>query len=323
MIKIILFIFSTRYLRSRHLFRYLVKFNNVWRRKYGQVINFDEKRFEKSNWISSWVDRESGHHDKSIELIVVATYKDFDILVHSVDHALKALKKFQAGGVRIIVPKRDFNKCRSLFPANNEKIRIIDETTIVSRDQFNSLTRCFGMRDTWVLQQLLKMRAVMNSTADAVLVLDSDTLLLRKRPWFDQQGKQILMPSFEFNPPYYVFLNKLISCKVIPENTFVSHHMIMQPKILIKILNDLNLLNLDDFIEYCCMHSDKTAPSPICIEYELYGQYLASTNKQDVFLAQWANATIPKRFSRLILNSKLLRYILSCLFNSISFHSWS
>ncbi len=323
LIKIILFLFSSRYFRSRHLFRYLVKLNNVWNRKFGQVINFDEKRFENSNWISSSVDRKSGYHDKSIELIIVATSKDFDILVHSVNYALKALSDFKSGGVRIVVPKLDIDQCKKMFVSNKEKIKIIDENTIVSSDQFNSLTRCFGTRDTWVLQQILKLQAVINSTADAVLVLDSDTILLRKRPWFDKQGRQVLMPSFEFNPPYYIFLNKLITCKVIPENTFVTHHMIMQPKILNKILSDLNLLNINSLIDYCCIHSDKTTPSPICIEYEIYGQYLALRNREAIFLAQWANATIPKKFSELILKSKVLRYVFSHLFNSISFHSWS
>lgn len=292
-------------------------------RSNSQTLNFDEKRFERANWISSSIDRKAGEKDKSIELIVVSTSKDFDILVHSVNYAIKALSEYKYGGVRIIVPKRDLDECTKLFSGDNQKIKIIDETTIISSDQINFLSQNFGTRYTWILQQLLKMQATLNSTADAVLILDSDTLLLRKRPWFDQQGKQILTPSFEFNPPYYIFLNKTISSKVIPDYSFVSHHMIIQPKILKQIMIEINMPDLNQFLEYCCLHSDKSSSSPICIEYELYAQYITSRKPKCVFFARWANATIPKKYSRLIINSKILRFIFSHTFNSISFHSWS
>ena len=323
MIDFVVFIFTSRYLLSRYIFRNLVNLAKFLQRRDIQILNFDEKRFERANWISSSIDRKAGQKDKSIELIVVSTSKDFDILVHSVNYAIKSLSEYRFGGVRIIVPKRDLDECRRLFARNNGKVKIIDETTIISSDQINLLSQNFGNRDTWILQQLLKVQAVLTTSADAVLILDSDTLLLRKRPWFDQQGRQILTPSFEFNPPYYVFLNKLIFSKVIPDYTFVSHHMIIQPKILNQIMIQINTPDINKFLEYCCLHSDKYSSSPICVEYELYGQYVALKESQSVFYARWANATIPKKYSGLILNSKILRFIISHSFNSISFHSWS
>jgi hypothetical protein len=279
-------------------------------------------RFENSSWIARHK-LKGGNQDKSIELVVVSTSKDFDIIYNSVTYALKALSDYRSGGVRIVVPSRDVEECRNLFQSMSHQVSIVDENSLVSRKQFNLLTRSFGKRDTWVLQQLLKVQAVLVSNSDAVLILDSDTVLLRKRNWFDIQGRQILMPTSEFNSPYYNFLNKLDISSVIPKFTFISHHMIMQPKILLQILEGVGLSNLDDLIEYCSSNSDLAVQSPICIEYELYGQSLFNQKNESFFIAQWSNATIPKKYSRAILNSFLVRYLLSKTYNSISFHSWS
>lgn len=323
MIELIVFLFSSRLPRSRRVFRICVKFVDGWYQNRGKNLNFDATRFEKSSWVASRGDRESGHKDKSIELLVVSTYKDFDILFYSVTAALKALSQYRSGGVRIIVPKRDLAACISLFARFNEQVLVVDEETFISRKQFERLTQSFGTRNTWVLQQLLKVQAVLNSESDAVLILDSDTILFRKRPWFDQEGRQILTPSNEFNAPYYSFLNKLGISDSEPQHSFISHHMIMQPRIFKLLLEELGLFELNSLINYCCLHSDKSVQSPICIEYELYGQYIGKEEKNLSFFARWSSVTIPKKYSRIVLKSKLLQKILSYLFNSISFHSWS
>ena len=323
LIGLIVFIFSTRLPRSKILFRALAKLAFILYRQKGRKLDFDPIRFEKSSWISQKREKKSGNLEKSIELVVVSTAKDFDILPHSVKHALNALSKYKYGGVRIIVPERDVIQCRELFHNSGRKISIIDENTFISKNQFEILSNTFGDRDTWVLQQLLKVQAVISSKSDAVLILDSDTILLRKRPWFDQEAKQILTPSTEFNPAYYLFLNKMILTPVIPNYTYVSHHMIMQPNVFKQILKSLDLIKTEDLINYCCINSDKTVQSPICIEYELYAQFLALKKDQMAFHANWSNVTIPKTYSRIILNSKVLRIFITRLYNSISFHSWS
>lgn len=323
MIEKIVFIFSSRLFRQRKIFRTLIKLSRFWYQIRGKTLNFDANRFEKSVWVSSPCEKKAGHKSKSIELVVVSTSKDFAILKYSVTYALRAIEDYSSGGVRIIVPEKDLGECEQLFSKTGIEIKVINENTLVSKNQFSKLSQHFSLRDTWVLQQILKVQAVLTSEADAVLILDSDTLLLRKRPWFDQNAKQILTPTYEFNAPYYIFLNKLISTKKIPDYTFVSHHMIIQPNILRQILGNNKLLILDNLIDYCCINSDKSVQSPICIEYELYGQYLTSRDKNKVFFALWSNATIPKKYFQTVIKSKFMRFLLTRMFNSISFHSWS
>jgi len=323
MIGLILSVFSSRCFRPRRAFKVMIYLSKFAYRLRGKNLVIDSKRFEAAAWVAKFTETKSGLHERSIELVVVSTSKDFDILPDSVNYARKALVPYKIDGTRVIVPIRDISPLRHLETKFDSPIQIIDETTLISRSQFQKLTDAFGERDTWVLQQLLKVQAVLKSTSDAVLILDSDTVLLRPRPWFSNSGKQILMPTMEYNPPYYQFLKKLNISESVPEFSFISHHMLMQPKILIHILESHGLLDIDALITYICKNADTDVHSPICIEYELYGQYLYRNNPGGCFLERWSNISIARRHSRFILKSPIARLALRTFYNSVSFHSWS
>jgi hypothetical protein len=323
MIGPVLSFFSSRCYRPRLLFRFLVDFTKLIYRLRGRVLPIDRDRFEAAAWVAEFSETKSGQHERSIELVVVSTSKDFDILPDSVNYARKALAPYRVTGTRIIVPNRDILRLKQLEFQFESRIEIIDESTLVSKEQFRKLTETFGARDTWVLQQLLKVQAVLNAESDAVLILDSDTVLLRKRPWFSVNGSQILMPSMEYNAPYYFFLERLNISRNVPKFTFISHHMLMQPTILSQALDSCGLLNVNDLIEYICENSDKSVQSPICIEYELYGQYLYESSSKGFFLERWSNLSISRHHAHTILRSRIARFVLRIFYNSISFHSWS
>lgn len=323
MLGILVPLFSTRRRQSKYLFRFLFRLITIRSKILKKNLVFDSKRFMDASWVTGSLEPLSGTHEKTIELVFVSTRKDFDILVNSLSFAVKALSQYQISQIRIIVPANDFNDCAQLFLDSALPIRVIDETTLVSNLQFQLLTKTFSNRNTWVLQQLLKVQAVRTSKSESVLILDSDTILLRPRPWFDNTGKQILMPSYEFNPYYYDFLHTLGLSNRIPEHTFISHHMLMQPDIFNRILREIHLENFEDFINYCCTKADISVQSPLCIEYELYGQYLNNNLPESRFLSRWSNITVSKRFAPMILRSKLILRVLTFFYNSVSFHSWS
>jgi len=316
-------VFSSRCYRPRYVFRFLILFTRVLYIIKGRKLIFDAKRFERSAWISNFREAKSGSFEKTIELVIVSTSKDFDILPDSIEFAVQALSAYKFEGIRIIVPERDLQSCKALLSPKNLQIAVISERDFISDSQFKRLTEVFEQRNTWVLQQLLKVHAVQNSEADAVLILDSDTVLLRPRPWFSTSGAQILMPSFEFNSSYYKFLNGLGISEETPEHTFITHHMIMQPNILRNILNSAGMTTVEDQVNYICENADRTVQSPICVEYELYGQYLFKDDSSGFFLERWSNLSIPRKHSKRILNFPGFKKVLSLFYNSISFHSWS
>ena len=223
MIGPIVSIFSSRCYRPRTIFRMLVRFSRFWYRIRGRKLAFDSKRFEEAAWVAKFKENKSGRYDKSIELVIVSTSKDFDILPDSINYALRALRPYTISGVRVIVPSRDIAACQKLLMGCEYQVEIVDESELVSQKHFKKLTHVFGNRNTWVLQQLLKVQGVLTSKSDAVLILDSDTVLLRPRPWFSPAGHQILMPSMEYNDSYYQFLAKLNISELVPQYSFISH----------------------------------------------------------------------------------------------------
>jgi hypothetical protein len=323
MIGPIVSVFSSRCYRPQILFKILVRLARLWHNTRGRELAFDSKRFEEAAWVAKYRENKSGHYEKSIELVIVSTSKDFDILPEAIHYAFRALKPYKVTGARVIVPGRDVVACKRLIMNTEYQVEIIDENDLISQRHFKKLTEVFGGRNTWVLQQLLKVQAVLTSKSDAVLILDSDTVLLRRRPWFSTTGDQILMPSMEYNESYYQFLNKLDISELVPKYSFITHHMLMQPKILSDILNSLALLDIDSFISYICRNADTNVQSPICIEYELYGQYLYNSAPMGYFLERWSNIPISRKHSSAILKSKFAKFILRAFYNSVSFHSWS
>lgn len=315
--------FSSRCYRPVTIFRILVRFSRFWYRIRGRKLAFDSRRFEEAAWVAKFRENQSGRYDKNIELVIVSTSKDFDILPDSINYAIRALSPYTVSGVRVIVPSRDVVACKKLLIDCNCQVEIVDESDLISRKHFQKLTDVFGNRNTWVLQQLLKVQGVLTSKSDAVLILDSDTVLLRPRPWFSSAGHQILMPSMEYNESYYQFLAKLQISELVPQFSFISHHMLMQPKILSNLLNSLDLLEIEKFITYICKNANTKVQSPICIEYELYGQHLFKTEPKGYFLERWSNISISRRYSNIILKSKLAKLTLRIFYNSVSFHSWS
>jgi hypothetical protein len=185
------------------------------------------------------------------------------------------------------------------------------------------LSSKFTGRYTWVLQQLLKVIAVSGSEAEAVLVVDADTILLRKRKWFNESGQQLLQPSEEFNSEYYSFLAQFGISKIPPEFSLVSHHMIIQPRILKRAVSELGVKDVQEIPQVLKTDLIIRSESPVCVDYELYGQYMLNFRREDVFLEQWANIGISVRYMETICNSRLLILLLKPFYNSVSFHSWS
>jgi len=284
---------------------------------------FDTRRFAASNWLKTPELASHKTPGRTLEIVFVSTRKDFDVLVQSIEYAARSVAKYELNRITIIVPARDLAVCRLLVSHFKWPVLVSCEDEYVSRDQFKRLSQRFGSRDTWVLQQLLKVSAVVSSTASAVLIVDSDTLLLNQRNWLEDSGKQILTPSEEFHPDYYLFLSVLGISAEIPEYTFISHHMIMQPIILREILKKIDLADINNLISYCVSNSNPNSESPFCIEYELYGQYMMKYRRGEISLEKWSNLAISKRHLSRVLSIPLLLKFLKSNYDSVSFHSWS
>jgi hypothetical protein len=252
----------------------------------------------------------------------VATKKDFSILQHSVIFAKNSVHDFDVQAIGIIVPDEVIDEARNLFKAS-EEFFIIPESTILNRNVFKKLYPRFGGRSNWIYQQLLKVSLIRNAKTKYCLIVDADTLLISPRLWIDRSNRLGLTPTDEFNSDYSDFISKLDPESKPPNNSFVPHHMCFDVDLFCRMLKEYEIDSCDELIHKIMTESNQESTSPVSIDYELFGQWVASHHPEKVVLMKWANLAIPRQKSSKILASKIRLSLLRIFYNSISFHDYS
>ena len=231
---------------------------------------------------------------KRIGLSIVADSKDFDMLILTIPAGIEALGGYYGGETKVVVPNRSLEDCRkSLSILERDDIVVVPEEQCIDDFHRNMLRAKFHNRYGWALQQFLKVSQVEQTSNDAVLILDADTILIHPRKWFESDSKQILFPSWEFNPPYYKILSSNTIGSEIPKYTFVTHHMLMQRNLLLEAMTKFGAENVHDLIKITVSKASGEE-SAFCIEYELYGQYLMNYRPETFFLERWSNRGITR-----------------------------
>jgi hypothetical protein len=259
-----------------------------------------------------------------IEILVVATKKDFDILPYAIQFAINNSQN-QIFKVTIICPAVDIseiyeNYLQSVLP--KVKIIFLSEEDVVPIRIRESLKKNFKLNSGWVLQQFLTVEHCLKSQARGILVVNADTILLRPQSWLDDKNNQILMPSFEFHQPYYDFLNRAFNFDKTPRYTFVSHHMLIQPLFLREIFGKLGIDNLEYLFSSVMKFEIKDEASPVCLEFELYAQGLMKFFPNLVSLVKFSNISVEREA---ILGKNIKLEILETyrrVYNSVSAHSY-
>jgi hypothetical protein len=260
----------------------------------------------------------------SIELLYVAAKKDFEILSNSVRVSGGLVLPNGNLGISVIVPESELLECKLMFKDFAIAPNIISENDIVSRQQAFELKNHFKERYGWILQQIIKLKFTLDSSCDGVLIIDADTILLRPRLWLDGSGRQLLTPTWEYHLPYYKFLSSAGVCDINPEYTFVSHHMLMQPKILNEIFSFTGWTDIEGLIDSICSTPNEGEHSPFSLDYELYAQYLYAFHRDKVLLGKWSNKALSRSSKEMDFEKFIEEVVLenSDRFASLSFHSY-
>lgn len=261
----------------------------------------------------------------SIQIIIVATDKDFPLLPNVVSGVYKCCRLFLIESIDFVVPTNCLEH-KTLKKLKNQysSIRIIDEAQVLEVDGIKSIfSRRFVGRENWCLQQFLKYYSVLDASTEFVLVVDADTILLKNLPWLTREGKFLQTPTMEYQVQYYKLLVALGILEELPKFSFVPHHLFYSTfdfRELHYLLGSPSALELAHRIESI---SDDSTSSPFCIDYELYAQYMFKHKRDKVELIRWANCNISRAsFSKLKEFPGFLS-LMGILFNSISVHSWN
>lgn len=260
--------------------------------------------------------------DFSLNVVFVATEKDFPILKFAIQHAIRATSSFENRNLFIVVPDESVSVAVELID-EKDCASVIPESEIVSRKILDDLRVVVGGRANWIYQQLLKVEFIRTSKSHYCLVIDADTILLNPRPWVDRDGKISLTPTDEANSDYHHFLRSIEAISLPPTVSFVPHHMFYEVRSFNVLVESINFVDARSILSAIEMHADKLSASPISIDYELYGQWMVSKNPSKVNLIKWSNLGISRSKAEKVLNSRIFTRFIAIFYNSISFHDYS
>jgi hypothetical protein len=132
------------------------------------------------------------------------------------------------------------------------------------------------------------------------------------------------MVSSEYHAPYYEVLTQLgLNCKN-PKFTFVTHHMLFDPKKFHSILNFLGITSIDELLFKTIEVLSKKRDVSICVEFELYAQGLIKWFPEYVHLQRFGNLGVSvKGFKSELKINEPICFDRHIGYNSLSIHSWS
>jgi len=283
--------------------------------------------FVRSNKLSSNLNQDTDKLDLPlIELLVVATEKDFDLLEPVILNALSSSIN-EVNKIKIVVPAIHLDSCREVLSnirlPINLKVQIINEEDVLHLKIRDCIRSQSDGNYGWLLQQFIKLKLASESNACGILVVDADTFILGKNVWLDSSGKQKIFVAATRYRPYFDFLKDLNVVKIKPKYSFVVHHMLYQPNILRKLLEQMNCSTFEDFSEKVLRHKRFNQVSSLSIDYELYGQFLFKNFRELALLQRVSNLSLPREYLAQVMSEGHIEQSFSNNYNSISFHSWN
>lgn len=259
----------------------------------------------------------------NLELLIVCRIQDSSLLRDCINYAVENSSN-QVTAVTIIVPNNEVDFFRQLVANSEFKIVIFveDEDRFIPIQIRNLVLQNRPDKFGWILQQVLVCNFLLTTRARNVLVVDADTLILRKQIWVDKDERQLLMPSLEFHEPYYSFLRSQSNFFGSLNKSFISHHMLFQTHFFREMFSLWNG-RIEEALQAAFAASSKLESSPFDLKYEPYAQFMVHKHFENVQLAKWGNiglkrSTFEDESTRKDFLSKLARS-----YNSVSFHHWA
>ena len=228
-----------------------------------------------------------------IDLLFVVAPKDFHTLPLAITSALRHSVN-PISKINLITTTPGLKQAMSLMQALllETPTAIYTEDEIVSSHTRALLKSRFANRYGWILQQILIPTFVSTSSSAGVWVIDADTIMLEDRLLLDEFGNQVLTPSLEYHPPYYRFLTNHGVGRFPPNRTFVAHWMLMQPQISQSALAEISCSD-GESLARLIVNSAEDSAAPICVDYELYAQFMMENVRDKIRLARWSNLPVP------------------------------
>ena len=259
----------------------------------------------------------------SIELLIVVAGKDMEMLPVVISSALR-FSMNPIHKISIICPRLEVIPCQLLLSkmSFSGKCEILSEDEIMDVNRRDQIAQRFPQRYGWVLQQFLAVEFISKSKENGILLLNSDTILLRNVHWLDAGRNQIIMSGTDFHKPYYLLLSRIFGVSKKPAFTFVTHHMLFQPELMREIFSKRGYESLSKFLEDVVFYADPSQQSPLCVEFEPYAQAMKIDFPQHVSIRKFGNISMSRTQENLDYVVRALEGKQELNYNSVSLHDY-
>lgn len=243
----------------------------------------------RSAVLSLWsTDPLNGETDlPDIDVAIVFALKDAELVPAAVLGALNSSAN-PVKVVRLVTPnlepqvvQKSVESVRQISIHNGFKLEIFDDATVLGVDRLTEL-RDHRVRDRglgWVTQQLLKLSTVLMSSNRATLIVDADTILLKRRTWLSPDGRQILMAPEWYRSLWTEDVERFLAVKKSFPFSFITHQQLMQKDLVERLFGSQG----ERLLDWALSARRRIA------EYETYGTFLTEFYPERAVMARFGN----------------------------------
>jgi hypothetical protein len=211
------------------------------------------------------------------DIIIPTTDKDLKTLEECIQQCKKHLNHRRI----IVVSKQKYTESAEWFSEDRYPFNFKNMETYIG-DHW---------RKGWYLQQLLKLYSffIIPNIADNILILDSDTLILRKIEFFEED-KPLYNTSRAHHKPYFRHMEQLLPELKRITKSGITHHMIFQRNIMLDLFNKVEEYHDEEFWKVFLSLVDLEQKSGAS-EYEIYFNFIQiyHQNKFKIRNLKWEN----------------------------------
>lgn len=220
----------------------------------------------------------------------------FDIVIPVGPNDINFIKK------QMTYTKKNIIGYRHIYLISADSSLEIPGCHLISEDIFpfskNTVSNIHGKspRNGWYYQQLLKLYAgrCIPNILDRYLVIDSDTVFLKKTQFIDTDNKCMYAFGSEHHKPYFIHLSKLDKefTKIYKNKSGICHHMMFEQPILEELILRIEEKHNDTFYNVFLTNVNEIHKSGAS-EYELYFNYILKYHKDNIKIRplRWKNAS--------------------------------
>lgn len=216
--------------------------------------------------------------ESCIDLVFVTTVEH----LYTLSLSLKSLVGFHHfRKVHIVTSARNFIYFRHLESnCGKANLNLIDENTVLPKMTLPELagldTPCFPGRAGWYFQQFLKLGvSALDVVSENYLVVDADTIFLKKIPLLENDVRYCFNKSVEHHAPYFENYLHFMKEQANREFSFISQYMLFNKRMVREMLSKMerNFNNADAW-HWLIAKNLKGDGASLFSEYETYGHYM-------------------------------------------------